>query len=134
MSAHAQDLNLKLLWGRLEFTSTGGQTSAISSSNTVTALATSTISSSGSNPAPAKGFLANRVLSGTVFGLVGLVSLIFLIVIASCVIKRRRKKKLLEDAVPVRFEPVMGTDTMRKQIPRNYQTDPPPYHLDPPSN
>ncbi|KAF8808525.1 hypothetical protein BYT27DRAFT_7188834 [Phlegmacium glaucopus] len=99
--------------------SSGGQTSAVVG---------------WSNPAPEKGFLVNRVMSGTALDLVGLVSLIFLIVIASCVIKRRRKKKLLEEALPVRFHPVMGTDTTRKQRPRNYQTDPPPYHLGPPFN
>ncbi|KAF8812069.1 hypothetical protein BYT27DRAFT_7183235 [Phlegmacium glaucopus] len=83
---------------------------------------------SASNTAPAEAPLEDRAPPGPIFGLIGVLSLIFLIVIASHVIKRRRKKKLSEEAVPaVRFDPMVETDTMRKQRPSSYETDPPPY-------
>jgi hypothetical protein len=48
--------------------------------------------------------LQNKVLSGVVFGIAGLVGLVLLIIIATFVIRRRRNKRLFEEALS--FDPV----------------------------
>ena len=78
---------------------------------TSTAAATSVSPSAtlGAEPRPTA-FLQNQVLSGVVFGLAGLIGLTILIAIATCAIRRRRNKRLIQEAV--KFDPV--------GIPTNY--------------
>ena len=53
-------------------------------------------------PAPV-GFLQNKVLSGVVFSIVGVVALILFIVIATWAIRKRKQRKTLEEAIS--FDP-----------------------------
>ncbi|KAJ7781385.1 hypothetical protein B0H16DRAFT_1498223 [Mycena metata] len=73
---------------------------------TVSRIVTETASSSStptSAPAHTKSFLENKPLSGTIFGLLGLVVLVLIIVLATCIFRRRRRNRLLDDAVS--FDP-----------------------------
>jgi hypothetical protein len=54
--------------------------------------------------------LQNKVLSGVVFAIAGIIALAILIMVATFALRRRRNKRLIEDAVS--FDPVnMGTGT-----------------------
>lgn len=48
-------------------------------------------------------FLQNKALSGTVFGLAGLVGLVLIVVLITFALRRRRRSRLLDDAVS--FDP-----------------------------
>lgn len=89
--------------------------------NTVTAIASNAASSSSSVAGPPQtGFLQNKVLSGVVFGVAGLVGLVLLVLLATFAIRRRKKKKFIEDAVS--FDPVrMGNyhDAMESGVGEN---------------
>ncbi|KAF8165191.1 hypothetical protein B0H34DRAFT_227530 [Crassisporium funariophilum] len=84
------------------------QTVVQGQTRTVTATAAADTSTSSAIAAP-KSFLQNKVLSGVVFALAGLVGLVIIIVVATLAIRRSRRKKLLDDAMS--FDPVkMGTN------------------------
>ncbi|KAF8192597.1 hypothetical protein BJ912DRAFT_267321 [Pholiota molesta] len=84
------------------------------SSNTVTVTETASASSTTSSPSTTavvtnQSFLENKAGSGVVFGLVGLVGLVLIIMGATFFIRRRRSNKLLKEALS--FDPVnMGSD------------------------
>ncbi|KAF7301387.1 hypothetical protein MIND_00703900 [Mycena indigotica] len=62
-------------------------------------------------PLHQKTFLQNKPLSGTVFGLVGLVALVLIIVVATFFLRRRRRSRLLDDALT--FDPSLLGKTDR---------------------
>jgi hypothetical protein len=71
----------------------------------VTTIASDASPSSSSVAGPPQtGFLQNKVLSGVVFGIAGLVGLVLIVLLATFAIRRRKNKKLIEDAVS--FDPV----------------------------
>ncbi|KIM46024.1 hypothetical protein M413DRAFT_23816 [Hebeloma cylindrosporum] len=78
----------------------------VTPTHTVTAIASDASPSSSSVAGPPQtSFLQNKVLSGVVFGIAGLVGLVLIILLATFAIRRRRNKKLVEDAVS--FDPVV---------------------------
>jgi len=58
---------------------------------------------------PPKSFLQNKVLSGVVFALVGLIGLVVLLAIATFALRRKRNNKLLKEAVS--FDPSSTIDS-----------------------
>ncbi|KAF5388135.1 hypothetical protein D9615_000260 [Tricholomella constricta] len=60
-------------------------------------------------PPPPKSFLQNKVLSGVVFALVGLVGLVIILAVATFAIRRKRNKELLNEAIS--FNPSSTMDS-----------------------
>jgi len=88
---------------------------------TVTAFTTpsSTTPTPSIQAAPANssnGFLQNKVLSGVVFGVVGLVVLVILLLVATIAIRRSRRRQLVEEAVS--FDPTAmgGSELDRSSV------------------
>ncbi|CAA7259554.1 unnamed protein product [Cyclocybe aegerita] len=74
--------------------------------HTVTAFASDTSASAAPSEVATpqrSSFLQNKAASGVVFGIVGLIGLILIVFLATFALRRRRNKKLLEDAVS--FDP-----------------------------
>jgi len=99
------------------FTSSSIQSSPSYLAPTVTQTVTAEPSPIASPPAIAGGsntsFLQNRVASGFVFTIVGIFGLVLCFFIATFFIRRRKNKRLIEDAVS--FDPVtVGYDDMEK--------------------
>ncbi|PPQ65245.1 hypothetical protein CVT26_000222 [Gymnopilus dilepis] len=75
------------------------------STHTVTALPDIPSNTPSASPSPtSSSFLQNKVLSGVVFTIVGIIGLTILVMIATLAIRRSRKKRLLNEAVS--FDPV----------------------------
>ncbi|KAJ6539209.1 hypothetical protein B0H19DRAFT_1177714 [Mycena capillaripes] len=72
-------------------------------SNTV--FVTGSTASQSSTPAHNTSFLENKPLSGAVFGLAGLVGLVLIVFLVSFFLRRRRRNRLLDDAVS--FDPTL---------------------------
>lgn len=70
-------------------------------SNTV--FVTGSAASQSSTPVHSTSFLENKPLSGAVFGLAGLVGLVLIVFLVSFFLRRRRRNRLLDDAVS--FDP-----------------------------
>ncbi|KAF4574778.1 hypothetical protein EYR36_006128 [Pleurotus pulmonarius] len=87
--------------------SSNGQIMTITSFVQVPAAAETSTSASGAKP-QAKGFLDNKPLSGVVFALCGLAGLILIIMIATCAMRRRQRKKLMNEAIS--FDPANMLD------------------------
>jgi hypothetical protein len=71
-------------------------------SNVVFETASSSASATAA-PAKSESFLQNKALSGTVFALTGLVALVLIVILITWVFRRRRRDRLLDDAVS--FDP-----------------------------
>lgn len=56
-----------------------------------------------------KTFLQNKALSGVVFALGGLAGLLMILTVASCALRRRRNKRLMQEAIS--FDPVSINDS-----------------------
>ncbi|PPQ77376.1 hypothetical protein CVT25_010958 [Psilocybe cyanescens] len=89
-------------------TSTSQELSTTTSQSTQTVIAFPADSSSSSSATPSAvahtSFLQNKVLSGLVFALAGVVGLVVIVSILTFVIRRKRTRRLVEDAVS--FDPV----------------------------
>ncbi|KAJ6516032.1 hypothetical protein C8R45DRAFT_958516 [Mycena sanguinolenta] len=86
--------------------STGVSTEADGAVTTVSNIVFETQSSAPTTsaaPSTHESFLQNKALSGSVFGVAGLIVLVLLVILATCVFRRRRRNRLLDDAVS--FDP-----------------------------
>ena len=71
--------------------------------HTVTEFANTAPSATPSHPPVTQGFLQNKPLSGSIFGVLGLIVLLAIIAIATCSIRRRRSGRLSNEAIS--FDP-----------------------------
>jgi len=77
--------------------------------HTVTEFVNVPPSATPSPPAVTQGFLQNKPLSGSIFGLLGLIGLFVIISIVTCGIRRRRRGQLFKEAIS--FDPATTFDS-----------------------
>ncbi|KAF8076241.1 hypothetical protein FPV67DRAFT_404980 [Lyophyllum atratum] len=77
--------------------------------HTITTFTDAAPSSTQSAVPPPKGFLQNKVLSGVVFSLVGLIGLVIILAIATFALRRKRNNKLQNEALS--FDPSSTMDS-----------------------
>ncbi|GLB33662.1 hypothetical protein LshimejAT787_0105460 [Lyophyllum shimeji] len=84
-------------------TTSGGQV------HTLTTYLDATPSASQSSVPPPKSFLQNKVLSGVVFALIGLIALFVILAMATFALRRKRNNRLLKEAIS--FDPSSTMDS-----------------------
>ncbi|KAJ7368170.1 hypothetical protein DFH08DRAFT_16892 [Mycena albidolilacea] len=83
--------------------STGNDGAVHTISHVVTETASAAATQSSAPAAAHESFLQNKALSGAVFALSGLVALVLIVILVTWVFRRRRRNRLLDDAVS--FDP-----------------------------